>query len=69
MKKYPKGLGETKSKHVDESIRKENSNCFPLGNKHVERVKVLMHRFLPPPGIFVYYPLSDTHKTKSSIKF
>jgi hypothetical protein len=38
--KYPKGLNKTKCKHVDESIRSEFSNCFPLGNKHVEGVKV-----------------------------
>jgi len=42
MKKYPKGLDETKCKHVNESIRSESSNYFPFGNKHVEGVKVFM---------------------------
>jgi hypothetical protein len=40
MKKYPKGFDETKCKHVDESIRSKFSNCFPLGNKPLERVKI-----------------------------
>ncbi len=30
MKKYPKGLVGTECKHVDESIKSEFSNCFPL---------------------------------------
>jgi hypothetical protein len=56
MKKYPKGFDEIECKHVDESIRSKFINYFPFGNKHVEGVKVLMDRFLPP--------LSDTHKNK-----
>jgi len=32
-------------KHVDESMRIKFSNCFPLGNKLVERVKVHVDRF------------------------
>jgi hypothetical protein len=42
MKKYPKGLDETKCKHVNESIRNESSDYFPFGNKPVEGVKVLV---------------------------
>ncbi len=64
MKKYPKGLDETECKHVAESIRSELSNYFPFGNKHVERVKVLVDRFLPFPKRIVYYPLNDTHKNE-----
>jgi hypothetical protein len=64
MKKYPKGFNEIKCKHVNESIRKKISNYFPLGNKSVERVKVLVDRFLPPLGRIVYRPLNDTHKNK-----
>ncbi len=30
MKKYSKGLDKTECKHVDESIRSEFSDCFPL---------------------------------------
>jgi hypothetical protein len=30
MKKYTKGLDETECKHVDESIRNEFLNCFPI---------------------------------------
>jgi hypothetical protein len=41
MKKYPKGLDKIECKHVDESIKNEFSDCFPLGNKHVEGVKFL----------------------------
>jgi hypothetical protein len=41
MKKYPKGFDKIECKHVDESIKNEFSNCFPLGNKHVEGVKFL----------------------------
>jgi hypothetical protein len=40
MKKYPKGLDKIECKHVNESIKSEFSDCFPLGNKHVEGVKV-----------------------------
>lgn len=42
VKKYPKGLDEIKCKHVDESIRNEFSDCFPLGNKPIEGVKAPM---------------------------
>jgi hypothetical protein len=41
MKKYPKGFDKIECKHVDESIKNEFSDCFPLGNKHVEGVKFL----------------------------
>jgi soluble cytochrome b562 len=64
MKKYPKGFDEIECKHVDESIRSKFINYFPFGNKHVEGVKVLMDRFLPPLRKIVYRPLSDTHKNK-----
>jgi hypothetical protein len=64
MKKYPKGLDETKCKHVDESIKIELSDCFPFGNKPIERVKVLVDRFLPPLGRIVYRPLNNTHKNE-----
>jgi hypothetical protein len=64
MKKYPKGFDEIECKHVDESIRSKFINYFPFGNKHVEGVKVLMDRFLPPLRRIVYRPLSDTHKNK-----
>ncbi len=40
MKKYPKGFDKAECEHVNESIRSEFSNCFPLGNKYVEGVKV-----------------------------
>jgi hypothetical protein len=45
MKKYPKGFSEMKCKHVDESIRSEFSNYFPLGNKPIEGIKVLVDKF------------------------
>jgi hypothetical protein len=64
MKKYPKGLDEIKCKHVDESIRSKFSNYFPLGNKHVERVKVFVDKFIPTLRIIMYYPLNNTHKNK-----
>jgi hypothetical protein len=64
MKKYPKSLDEIECKHVDKLFKSKFSNCFPLGNKHVEGVKVLVDRFLPPLGKIVYCPLSDTHKNK-----
>jgi hypothetical protein len=64
MKKYPKGLDKIEWKHVDESIRSEFSNYFPFGNKLVERVKVLVDRFLHPLGRIVYHLLSNTHKNK-----
>jgi hypothetical protein len=35
MKKYLEGLDKTECKHVDESIKSEFSNYFPLGNKLV----------------------------------
>ncbi len=60
---YPKSLDKIECKHVDESIRSEFFNCFPFGNKHVEGVKVLMDKFLPPLGRIVY-PLSNTHKNE-----
>ncbi len=50
MKKYPKGFNKTECKHVDESIRSEFSDYFPLGNKLVEGVKVLVDGFLPLLG-------------------
>jgi len=40
MKKYHKGLDKAECEHVNESIGSEFSDCFPLGNKHVEGVKV-----------------------------
>jgi hypothetical protein len=40
MKKYPKGFDKVECEHVNESIRSEFSDCFPLGNKYVEGVKV-----------------------------
>ncbi len=64
MKKYPKGLDEIECKHVDESMRSEFSDCFPLGNKLVEGVKVHVDKFLPPPGKIVYCPLNNAHKNK-----
>jgi hypothetical protein len=62
MKKYPKGLYVSQCKHVDESITSEFSYCFPLGNKHVKGVKVIVDKFLPPLGKIMYYPLNNTHK-------
>ncbi len=64
MKKYPKGLDETKCKHVDESIRSEFSDYFPLGNKRIEGVKVLVDRFMLPFGRIVYCLLNNTHKNE-----
>jgi hypothetical protein len=49
MKKYPKSLDKTESKYVDESIKSENLNYFPLGNKPIDGVKVTIERFLSPP--------------------
>jgi hypothetical protein len=51
-------------KHVDESIRSEFSYCFPLGNKPVEGIKVLINKFLPPPKRIMYCPLRNTHKNE-----
>ncbi len=45
MKKYPKRFSEKECKHVDESIMSEFFNCFPLGNKPIEGVKVLIDKF------------------------
>jgi len=64
MKKYPKGFDKIKCKHVNESIKREFLNYFPFGNKHIERVKVLVDRFLPLLGRIVYHRLSNTHKNK-----
>jgi hypothetical protein len=41
MKKYPKGFDKIECKHVDELIKNEFSDYFPLGNQHVEGVKFL----------------------------
>jgi hypothetical protein len=64
MKKYPKGLYKTKCKHVDELIKSEFLDYFPLGNKLVKGVNVLMDRFLPHPGRIVYRPLNNTHNNE-----
>jgi hypothetical protein len=64
MKKYPKGLDKIECKHVDELIKSEFSYCFPLGNKLVEGIKVLVDRFMPPLGRIMYRPLSDTHNNE-----
>ncbi len=64
MKKYPKGIDETKCKHVDESIMGEFFDYFPLGNKPIEGVKVLVDRFMPPLGRIMYHPLNNTHKNE-----
>lgn len=45
MKKYPKGFSETKCKHVDELIRSVFSIYFPLENKPIEGLKVLVDKF------------------------
>jgi hypothetical protein len=62
MKKYSKGFDETKCRHVDESIRSKFLDCFSFGNKHVERVKVPMDRFMLLPWRIVY---QNTHKNES----
>jgi len=64
MKKYPKGFDETKCKHVNESIRNEFSDCFPLGNKPIEGIKVHVDKFLSLPRRIMYHPLSNTHKNE-----
>jgi hypothetical protein len=64
MKKYPKGLDKTECKHVDELIKSKFLDCFPLGNKHVEGLKVSMDRCTTPPGKIMYHPLSDMHKNE-----
>jgi len=69
MNKYPKGLNEIECKNVDKSIKSEFSYCFPLGNKPIERVKVLVNKFMPPLGRIMCHPLSGTHKNESNIEF
>jgi hypothetical protein len=64
MKKSPKGLDEIECKHVDELIKNKFLNCFPLGNKPIEGVKILVDRFLPLPRRIMYHPLNDTHRDK-----
>jgi soluble cytochrome b562 len=66
MKKYPKGFDEIECKHVDESIRSKFINYFPFGNKHVEGVKVLMDRFLPPLRKIVYIKRYTQEQNKTS---
>jgi len=48
MKKYPKSLDKTESKFVDESIKGEFFDYFPLGTKPIDGVKVTVERFLIP---------------------
>jgi hypothetical protein len=55
MKKYPKGFNKIKCKHVNESIMSKFLDYFPFGNKPIERVKVLVSRFLPPFGRILYH--------------
>jgi hypothetical protein len=69
MKKYPKGLDKIECKHVNESFRSEFLNYFPLGNKPVERVKVLVDKFLPSLRTIVYCPLSDTQEQNQALNF
>jgi hypothetical protein len=57
MKKYPKGFDEIECKHVNESIKSQFSNYFTFGNKPIESIKVLVNKFLPPPGRIVYLPI------------
>ncbi len=57
MKKYPKGFDETECKHVNESIKSQFLNYFTFGNKPIEGIKVLVNKFLPPPGRIVYLPI------------
>ncbi len=64
MKKYPKGLDKMKCKHVDESLISEFFDCFSLGNKPIEGIKVHVDKFMPPPRRIMYHPLSDTHKNE-----
>jgi hypothetical protein len=64
MKKYPKGLDEIECKHVNEVIKSEFSNCFPLGNKPFKGVKVHVDRFLSSLGRIVCHPLSKPHKNE-----
>jgi hypothetical protein len=62
MKKYPKDLDKTECKPVHESNKNEFLNCFPLGNKPIEGVKVFVDRFLPLPRKIMYRPLNDTQE-------
>jgi hypothetical protein len=61
MKKYPKSFDKIESKSVDESIKSEFSDYFPLGNKPINGLKVTVERFLIPPRRIVYWPLSEMH--------
>jgi len=61
MKKYPKFFDKIERKFVDESIKSEFSNYFPLGNKPIDGLKVTVERFLIPPRRIVYRPLSEMH--------
>jgi len=64
MKKYPKSLDKTESKFVNESIKGEFFDYFPLGTKPIDGVKVTVERFLIPQGRIVYQPLSEMHKNE-----
>jgi hypothetical protein len=64
MKKYPKTLDKIESKFVNESIKSEFLDYFPLGNKPIDGVKVTIERFLTPQRRIVYWPLSEMHKNE-----
>jgi hypothetical protein len=54
MKQYRTFLDKIESKFVNELIKSEFSNYFPLGNKPINGVKVTIERFFPPLGRIVY---------------
>jgi hypothetical protein len=53
---------------VDETIRGEYGNLFPLGNKLIVGLKIPICWFFFAPRWIVYHPLLKIHKYKIKIK-
>jgi len=67
FQKNPKPFNVVKCKLMDETIRGEYGDLFPLGNKLIVRLKTPIYWFFLASRQFVYHPLLKIHKYKIKI--
>ncbi len=68
LQKIPKPFNVIECKLVDETIRGEYGDLFPLGNKLITSIKVHVRRFFLMPRCIVYHPLLEKHKDEIKVQ-
>jgi hypothetical protein len=68
LQKIPKPFNAAECKLVDETIRGEYGDLFPLGNKLIMGVKIHVHHFFLMPRCIVYHPLLEKHKDEIKVQ-